>query len=353
MEVYYTQDLSKLYHISGGYAMPFLTDLSNEQIVEQINKNINVVANYELLYTRNLNYIKKILKPISDASGEPLEDLLQESYFAIQTAVSHYESSENVPFINYASYWIRQRAYNYVRTCGLLKVPAGVHDSVLKYKKTVSDHERDFGVSPDFGNMSKILNIDKHYLDKIKVLASGVSSLDLPLTDTDDSFTMGDTLASDISVEDSAIDSYMDEQRKTELWAIVERTVNERENAVIRDFFIRGDSLASIGKKYGITMQRASQIKLDGLNRLRRGKARRELEQRFEELDSRMYRNHLATFQRTFTSQVERLALERISAQERYKATTDLISQLDREDMQARKRELDAEYERLLQEMNA
>jgi hypothetical protein len=98
-------------------------------------------------------------------------------------------------------------------------------------------------------------------------------------------------------------------------------------------------------------MQRASQIKLDGLNRLRRGKARRELEQRFEELDSRMYRNHLATFQRTFTSQVERLALERISAQERFKATTDLISQLDMDDLQARKRELDAEYERILEKM--
>jgi RNA polymerase primary sigma factor len=332
--------------------MPILNDLTNEELVEQINKNINVVANYELLYTRNLPYIRKLLLHIAQASGEDIEDLLQESYFAIQTAVSHYESSENVPFINYASYWIRQRAFNYVRTCGLLKVPSEVHNHVIKYKKTVSSYERDFGVSPTFGNMSKILNIDKQYLDKIKTLASGIGSLDVPLSQEDtDSYCVGDMIADDTCVEDSALDHVMDERRKTELWQIVERTVNERENAVIRAYFINGDSLSHIGKKFDISAQRVEQIKCAGLNRLRRGKAKKELQDKFLELDSRLYRNHLATFQRTFTSQVERIALERISAEERYKATTDLICQLDREDLQARKRELDAEYQRLLKEL--
>jgi predicted DNA-binding protein YlxM (UPF0122 family) len=200
-----------------------------------------------------------------------------------------------------------------------------------------------------------MLNINVDYLDKIRSLASGLSSLDAPLgeSDGDVSFTMGDTLADDLNVEDSAIDAYMDEQKRTELWQIVERTVNERENAVIRDFFINGYNLAYIGKKFDISAQRVEQIKRAGLNRLRRGKARRELLQRFDELGGRYFHNGLCTFKRTFESNVQRLALERISAEERYKATTELIAQLDREDLQARKRELDAEYQRLLQEMNA
>jgi hypothetical protein len=93
------------------------------------------------------------------------------------------------------------------------------------------------------------------------------------------------------------------------------------------------------------------QIKRAGLNRLRRGKARKELEQRFDELGGRYYHNGLCTFKRTFESNVQRLALERISAEERYKATTDFVSQIEREDMQARKEELDREYQRLLQEL--
>jgi RNA polymerase sigma factor (sigma-70 family) len=333
--------------------MAILTDLTNEQIAEQINKNINVVANMELLYTRNLNYIKKILRPIADSSGEDIEDLLQESYFSLRDAVSHYEPGGGAQFLTYATYWIKRGAFEYVRKCSLLYVPAEVHNHVIKYKKTVSDHERDFGVSPNSGNMSKILNIDKQYLDKIKVLASGVGSLDAPLAESDGdvSFTVGDTLAADLNVEDSAIDAYMDEQRKTELWAIVERTVNERENAVIRAFFIDGMNLSHIGEKFDISAQRVEQIKRAGLNRLRRGKARKELEQRFDELGGRYYHNGLCTFKRTFESNVQRLAFERISAQEKYKATTDLICQIDLEAQQARKKELDAEYQRLLQEL--
>jgi hypothetical protein len=45
------------------------------------------------------------------------------------------------------------------------------------------------------------------------------------------------------------------------------------------------------------------------------------------------------------------LALERISAEERFKATTDLICKIDREDMQARKEELDREYQKILEKM--
>jgi RNA polymerase sigma factor (sigma-70 family) len=332
--------------------MPNLTDFSNEQLVEQIKQTNNVDA-LGLLYTRNLQYIKKVIKPISNASGEDIEDLLQESYFSLRDAVEHYEPSGGAQFLTYATYWIKRGAFEYCRKCSLLYVPAEVNSKVRRYKKTVSNYERDFGDFPKNGNMAKMLNINVDYLDKIKTLASGIGSLDAPLSQEDtDSYCVGDMIADDTCVEDSAIDAYMDEQKRTELWKIVERTVNERENAVIRAYFINGDSLAHIGKKIDISAQRVEQIKMSALNRLRRGKARKEREQRFDELGGRYFHNGLCTFKRTFESNVQRLALERISAEERYKATTDLIAQLDMDDLQARKKELDAEYEQILKEMS-
>jgi RNA polymerase sigma factor (sigma-70 family) len=331
--------------------MPNLNDLTNEELVAEIKQNKHVVENYELLFTRNLNYIKKILKPISNASGEDLEDLTQEAYFSLREAVSHYEPGET-KFLTYATYWIKRGAFEYCRKCSLLHVPAEVHGKVMKYKKTVSSYERDYGVIPNNGNMAKMLNINVDYLDKIKTLASGIGSLDAPLSQEDtDSYCVGDMIADDMNIEETALENVMDERRKTELWQIVQKTVNERENAVIRAFFIDGMNLSHIGKKFDISAQRVEQIKRAGLNRLRRGKARRELLQRFDELGGRYFHNGLCTFKRTFESNVQRLALERISAEERYKATTDLISKIDREAQQERKKELDAEYERILEKM--
>jgi RNA polymerase sigma factor (sigma-70 family) len=336
-------------------SLPIYSEKTNEEIVTEIKQTINVVANMEMLYTRNLNYIKKILKPISNSSGEPLEDLTQEAYFSLREAVEHYEPGGGAQFLTYATYWLNRGAFEYCRKCSLLYVPSEVHAKVQKYKKTASNYERDYGVIPNNGNMCNILNINRGDLDKIRSLASGLSSLDAPLgeSDGDVSFTVADTLAADMNVEDSAIDAYMDSEKREHVWKIVERTVTEKENQIVRAYYLQGMNLSTIAHEYGVTTQRVAQLKYSALGRLRRGKARRELLQRFDELGGRYYHNGLCTFKRTFESNVQRLALERISAEERYRATTDLMCQLDREDLQARKRELDAEYQRLLQEMNA
>ena len=80
--------------------------MTNEQIVSEIRNGYSVTDYMQLLYESNLPLIKKFIKPY--AAYEPMEDLLQESYFGLWEAVQHYETSANVRFMTYAEYWIKQ-----------------------------------------------------------------------------------------------------------------------------------------------------------------------------------------------------------------------------------------------------
>ena len=97
--------------------------MTNEQIVSEIRNGYSVTDYMQLLYESNLPLIKKFIKPY--AAYEPMEDLLQESYFGLWEAVQHYETSANVRFMTYAEYWIRQSVQRYLEKCGsTVRIPS-------------------------------------------------------------------------------------------------------------------------------------------------------------------------------------------------------------------------------------
>ena len=98
--------------------------MTNEQIVEKIRCGYSVTDNMQLLYEKNMPLIKRIVKPYT--AYENMEDLLQEAYFGLWEAVQHYETSENVLFMTYAGYWLRQVIQRYIENCGsVIRIPTG------------------------------------------------------------------------------------------------------------------------------------------------------------------------------------------------------------------------------------
>ncbi len=101
--------------------------MTNEQIVSEIRNGYSVTDYMQLLYESNLPLIKKFIKPY--AAYEPMEDLVQESYFGLWEAVQHYETSANVRFMTYVEYWIRQSVQRYLEKCGsAMRIPS--HNSM-------------------------------------------------------------------------------------------------------------------------------------------------------------------------------------------------------------------------------
>ena len=110
--------------------------MTNEELVKRIRGGSLVSDSMQLLYERNLPLIKQCIKPY--AAYEPMEDLLQESYFGLYEAVQHYETSENVLFMTYAPYWIRQAVIRYIKKCSsTVRIPGNARQKIAKYKKAV------------------------------------------------------------------------------------------------------------------------------------------------------------------------------------------------------------------------
>lgn len=291
--------------------------MTNEALVERIRNGYSVTDNMQLLYENNLPLIKRYIKPYT--AYEPMEDCLQEAYFGLWEAVKRYETSENVLFMTYAGYWIKQSVQRYIEKCGaVVKIPSHTRQKIARYKKTVERLSQKQGRTPTDAEVAANMGVSVVAVQEVKGYMQGVASLDSPLS-VDDELTLGDSVQADFSLEDETIDKMYDEYSKSELWGIVEHYTGERENYIIKEYFIHNKSMPEIAKEQSITVGRVREIKEAGLRRLRIGKAKRELLEKFDIVEAGEYRNSMSKFnEHGFTSTVEYIAIRRAEIQAEY-----------------------------------
>ena len=111
----------------------------------------------------------------------------------------------------------------------------------------------------------------------------------------------------------------------------MERYTATRENEISREIFLHGKTMAAVSRKQGLSFDRIRQIKESGLRRLRMGKARRELLEKFDIAEAGLYRGGLTSYkEHNFTSIVEHLAEKRLEAETRYKRHLREIEEMHR-----------------------
>ncbi len=234
-------------------------------------------------------------------------------------SVQHYETSENVRFMAYAEYWVKQSVQRYLEKCGsMVRIPSHTRQRIGRYKKTVQELEQELGRVPTDNEIVDKMRVSVKLLPELKIRMQGVASLDTLLAD-DNSLTLSDTIQADFSLEDETIDKMYAEHSKSELWGIVERFTSDRENNIIREIFINNRTMAAVAREQGVTIERVRQTKEKGLRRLRIGKAKRELLEKFDIVEAGVYRNSMNKFnEHGFTSTVEYIALRRAELQAEY-----------------------------------
>ena len=130
--------------------------MTNEELVALIQAGENVAENMELLYDQIKGLICSIAWRYRNA-GE-IEDLEQEGFLALYSAVDGFDPAAGCRFSSYAEKWIRQRMIRYIQDCGsclrsiVWRKYRSIKDSARIMKRNTAGRllTRPWGVSWDF-----------------------------------------------------------------------------------------------------------------------------------------------------------------------------------------------------------
>lgn len=296
--------------------------MSNEELVKQIQSGKDVQEGMKQLWEQNKGFVYKIALKYVSVAGDvnDLDDLLQQGYFGLHKAAEMYDTAEDVPFINYSAYWIKQSISRYVKETSVsVRLPEWLYSLFRKYKNTVTYFERKFNRKPTDQELCESLGITQETLETLRkgTSASFVSELDAPVGE-DGTDTLADFIPGTLSTEDEVLDK----MHQNELHEALERCIDkipDRQQELIRQRYYDGKSLDEIAASYHVTPQRISDMHQAALNNLRKPSISRALRPFLpDKIHSIAMRGSVSSFMCTNTSSTERVALRLIENEEKY-----------------------------------
>ena len=286
--------------------------MSNEQLVLRIRAGENVADNMLQLWQQNQGFIRSIAKKY--AAYEELEDLIHQGYFGLCNAVEGYDRESGVTFLHYASFWIRQSMQRYVAECGkVIRLPSHFRGKLTKYKQFTVAMYAEFGRKPTDQELCYYLSVGYEKLEELKQAAvmDKLESLDVPLGDGEEN-TLCDLVACPNSPENELLEEIQAEQLKAVLWALVDDLPGQCPET-LKARFREKLTLKEVAARIGVPVEAARRLQNKGLRELRKpSRARELLPFMYDDYvyNQAFHGNGVESFNRTWTSSTERIALE-------------------------------------------
>lgn len=286
--------------------------ISNEQLVARIQAGENEAENMLQLWQQNRGFIATMARKYTSLAE--MEDLEQEGYIGLCEAVRHYEPDKGMKFISYAAFWIRQDMRRYVDNCGaVVRLPSNMVDWIRAYKRAAGQYKQAYGEWPSDAAMCWLLDISHKKLQEIQQAArmGDIGSLDAPLETEDGDLTVMDMVSSGKDLEEDACRRLDREKLERTVWVAVDQLPGDQP-AVLRMIYLGGMNRRQAGEKLGVSLSKARDIELKALRTFRNSRRGLELRAYYEEYlaAAPIYHVGVRRFQETWTSEVEREAIE-------------------------------------------
>ena len=274
----------------------------NEDLVKLIQDGVDVQENMSKLWQQNIGIIHNLAKTYARDSFE-LEDLQQESFFALQTAAERYDDDCGARFSTYLFIHLNSRIRRYLaKTRATLKTPINIVDKITKYNKLKKQLQMELNTEPSDDMIRVLMGISQKQLADIKKAARETQSLDETVADDESRYTKIpdphdriEELINDIAVR----------QLSDHLWSMVDK-LKPREKDIIEQVYLQNKTCADIAKAEGVSRSRIDDIKHKALKKMKAYPESRKLEAMAMDVYGIGTRGvTVSAFQRTWTSATE------------------------------------------------
>jgi len=299
--------------------------LTNEELVKKIQAGEDPDGRllYEL-YDQNRGLIVKWINHYGYTQYAEMEDLMQESFFAVHKTAYRWREGAKAKFTTYLKSWIQACLGRYVEDFGgPIRISSRRKKDIQRYSRFVSDYYMDSGRKPSDREIMDALDVSPAVLDRIRediYRVGRIKSLDEPVGE-DGENTLVDFVRDPSDVLIDAEQALFEEERRRAVWGAVS-SLTKKEADAIKMRFQQHFAYSDIGANLGCTAQAADYTIRRGVQKLYK-KHFRELSQ-FIDLSDTYTRGmrpvSVGNFQRNGTSSTEWAALKEINLDEQIKA---------------------------------
>lgn len=244
---------------------------------KKYQKNLELLQAYragdpaarELLILENSGLVSSIARRYTFNYKYEYDDLRQEGFIGLMRAIDKYDPALDIPFGNYAAYWIKQAILRYIYNKGrIIRLPVYLHERIFLLKKTIEELTAKNERKPTAFELSKHLKMNIFEVEKLLQLMQDVESLDEPIPDMDGEITMLDAVPDE---QESPEDIAERNDRIRQVNKAVMQ-LNERQREVIRrryGFKCKAETLDSISNDMNCSKEWIRQIERKALRKLR------------------------------------------------------------------------------------